>query len=85
MSTLLDEETIVLDVLDFEPACEIQNGVGVCGEDATHWMQCNTCGADCGHVCIDHAIYARTSTRRLRHQQCETEDALRDLVTVVAL
>lgn len=85
MNTLLEEETVVLDNLEFEPGCQIVTGAGECGEDATHQLLCTLCGGHCGIVCIGHAIYARCSTRRLVHRTCGAEDALRDLVQVVPL
>lgn len=85
MSTLLDEETVILDDLNFEPGCEIFTSGKECGQEATHQMLCNGCGAYCGIVCVGHAIYARCSTRRLQHRVCGAEDALRDLVKVVPL
>lgn len=85
MNTVLDEETVVLDALDFEPGCQIITGGHECGQEATHRLVCTQCGGFCGVVCTGHAIYARCSTRRLMHRVCGAEAALRELVKVVPL
>ena len=48
MSTLLDEETVVLDALDFEVPCEA-------GEHAAEvWVQCRFCRENAGALCRVH-------------------------------
>lgn len=48
MSTLLDEETVVLDALDFEVPCEA-------GEHAAEvWVQCRSCRENAGALCRPH-------------------------------
>lgn len=86
MSTLLDEETVVLDSLDFEVVCEaIKGGVDRCGREATHQMICSGCGHVVGVTCIDHAIWVRRAERVAQHASCGMRGRIRDIVTVVPL
>ena len=86
MSVLLDEETVVIDALDFEITCEaLKRGVDRCGVEATHQAICTSCGDVTCVVCIDHAIWARKSDRRLTHTACGARGPICDLVEVVPL
>lgn len=85
MSTLLDEETVVLEKLDFEPVCDCITPSGKCGQCATHILICVSCGQSVGFSCMDHAIYVRRSTRTARHAICGFRGLMRDLVKVVPL
>lgn len=86
MSVLVDEETVVIDDLDFTVACEaLRRGVDRCEEEATHQAICRECGNVTCVVCIDHAIWARRSERRLIHRGCGARGRVCDLVEVVPL
>jgi len=58
MSTLLDEETVVLDGLDFEPPCNYG------GHSAVVSVQCRGCGHG-ALFCQEHADEVRASVERL--------------------
>lgn len=85
MSTLLDNETVVLEGLDFEPTCDCNVKSGKCGKEATHQLICLECERTCGLSCIDHAIWVRTTDRRGKHTMCGVSGLLRELVKVVPL
>lgn len=82
MSTLLDEETVVLDALDFTPTCEAKILDGRCGEEVTHRLVCVECAHDVGLTCIEHAVYARRQRREVTHTACGAKAPMCDLVTV---
>lgn len=85
MSVLLDEETVVLDDLDFAPVCDcLTNGIH-CGEEATHSLQCVACTAVVGLACIEHAIHVRTSDRTVHHKTCGADGPLCELLEVAPL
>jgi len=70
VSTLLDQETVVLEGLDFEPPCEDRNTPA---HAATHTAQCRACGKVL-LVCEAHLAYLRWRyARRCVHVPCETE------------
>lgn len=85
MSTLLDEETVTLDKLDFEPGCDCNTPRGKCGADATHMLICISCGQSIGLACIEHTIYVKRSTRTAKHTACGLGGIMRDIVAVVPL
>lgn len=85
MSTLLDEETVVLDALDFDPVCECITISGKCGREATHVLLCVACGVGVGFACMEHAIRVRKTERRATHTGCGFAGAMRELVVVVPL
>lgn len=85
MSVLLDQETVVLEGLDFEPGCDCIVPTGHCGEEATHMLVCRSCGDSCGLSCMDHAIRVRVSKRRITHTACGVAGQFRKLVDVVPL
>lgn len=85
MSTLLDEETVVLEALDFEPVCDCNVRAGKCGAEATHALFCVGCGRAIGFACADHAVWARHSDRTARHTVCGLGGLIRELVKVVPL
>ncbi|WP_431862992.1 hypothetical protein [Microbacterium algeriense] len=86
MSVLLDEETVVLDHLDFEVTCEaLKQGVDRCGAEATHQAICVECANVTCVVCVDHAIWARRSERRVTHTACGARGRVCDVVEVVPL
>ncbi|GAA3948161.1 hypothetical protein [Microbacterium soli] len=53
MSTLLDEETVVLDALDFEIPCA--RG----GHDAEFFVKCRGCDLNAGNLCARHLANVR--------------------------
>lgn len=88
MSVLLDEETstVVLDHLDFEVTCEaLRGGVDRCGAEATHQAICVECRKVTCVVCVDHAVWARRSERRIKHTACGARGRICDVVEVVPL
>lgn len=85
MSTLLDENTAVLDGLDFTPTCEALTLDGRCEEDVTHRLVCTQCAHDVGLTCIEHAIYARRQRREVTHMACGATAPMRELVIVEAI
>ena len=54
MSTLLDEERVVLEGLDFAVPCEAG------GHAAEVWVQCRFCRKNAGALCHPHLIVKRT-------------------------
>lgn len=85
MSTLLDEETVVLEVLDFEPSCDCRTSGERCGEAATHSLECTECGKVTGLSCVTHTLYVRTSTVTMTHAVCGAQMPLRELLDAVPL
>lgn len=85
MSVLLDEETVVLEALDFEPTCDCMTLGNRCGQEATHQLACIECGKLTGLACMEHAIYVRTSHRIVLHKTCGAELPMRELLEVTAL
>lgn len=85
MSTLLDEETVILEGLDFEPVCDCITAGDKCGEEATHALFCASCGIGVGFACIGHAIWVRRTERTGTHVVCGFGGLIRDLVKVVPL
>jgi hypothetical protein len=85
VSVLLDEESVVLEGLDFEVPCEVVGSTGPCAQHAEFEMKCVQCGDTCGLLCLSRAVYARSSNRPVRHVTCGVSGPLCDIVTVVPL
>lgn len=68
MSTLLDQETVVLEGLEFEPECEDQRDPA---HAATHVAQCRACGGTL-LLCEGHLAYLRWRFRwsGIKHVPC---------------
>lgn len=86
MSVLLDEETVVIDDLDFTITCEaLKRGVDRCGEEASHQLICTGCTNIVGVTCIEHAVWVRHANREAQHAACGERGRIRDIVEVVPL
>lgn len=58
MSVLLDEETVVLEGLDFTVPCAAG------GHSAEVWVQCRTCRKNAAALCIEHLKVKREEVAR---------------------
>lgn len=87
MSTLLDQETVVLDAHDFTPRCNCRTiGSGKdCGQAATHWLSCTACGSDVGLACTEHAEAVADANWTVTHATCGSSAPMCDLVRAVRL
>lgn len=53
MSVLLDEDTVVLEALDFEIPC------AKCEQKAAFFVKCVGCNLNAGHLCAGHLTLVR--------------------------
>lgn len=58
MSVLLDEETVILEGLDFAVPCEAG------GHAAEVWVQCRSCRKNAGALCVTHLQVKREEVAR---------------------
>lgn len=87
MSTLLDEETVVLDALDFEPRCDCVNleTRQLCGVAATHWLRCTVCSQPVGMACEQHRARLDEADWTVTHTVCGKSAPMCVLVEAVPL